>query len=95
MVCCFSNILQTGILHTKGKGVRGSVQKNAEIRLKMAAMFSLRDDANLREFVLENVEHFGEERVLGTGSYGSVQEVSHCMLCFCALSLVYLLAIQV
>ncbi|XP_064389621.1 traf2 and NCK-interacting protein kinase-like isoform X5 [Halichondria panicea] len=42
----------------------------------MAAMFSaLRDDANLREFVLENVEHFGEERVLGTGSYGSVQEV--------------------
>ncbi len=48
----------------------------------MAAMFSaLRDDANLREFVLENVEHFGEERVLGTGSYGSVQEVSHCMLC--------------
>ncbi len=43
-------------------------------------MFSLRDDANLREFVLENVEHFGEERVLGTGSYGSVQEVSHCML---------------
>ncbi|XP_064407543.1 mitogen-activated protein kinase kinase kinase kinase 4-like [Halichondria panicea] len=38
-------------------------------------MFSLRDDANLREFVLENVEHFGEERVLGTGSYGSVQEV--------------------
>ncbi len=32
----------------------------------MAAMFSLRDDANLREFVLENVEHFGEERVLGT-----------------------------
>ena len=62
----------------------------------MAAMFSaLRDDANLREFVLENVEHFGEERVLGTGSYCSVQEVSHCMLCFCALSLVYLLAIQV
>ena len=49
-------------------------------------MFSLRDDADLREFVLENVEHFGEERVLGTGSYGSVQEVSHCMLCFCALS---------
>ncbi|XP_064389641.1 uncharacterized protein LOC135337608 isoform X2 [Halichondria panicea] len=41
----------------------------------MAAMFSLRDDANLREFVLENVEHFGQERVLGTGSYGSVQEV--------------------
>ena len=40
-------------------------------------MFSLRDDADLREFVLENVEHFGEERVLGTGSYGSVQEVSH------------------
>ncbi|XP_064407301.1 serine/threonine-protein kinase OSR1-like isoform X3 [Halichondria panicea] len=38
-------------------------------------MFSLRDDADLREFVLENVEHFGEERVLGTGSYGSVQEV--------------------
>ncbi|XP_064407277.1 uncharacterized protein LOC135352075 isoform X2 [Halichondria panicea] len=38
-------------------------------------MFSLRDDAHLREFVLENVEHFGEERVLGTGSYGSVQEV--------------------
>ncbi|XP_064407554.1 serine/threonine-protein kinase TAO3-like isoform X3 [Halichondria panicea] len=38
-------------------------------------MFSLRDDAELREFVLENVEHFGEERVLGTGSYGSVQEV--------------------
>ena len=61
----------------------------------MAAMFSLQDDANLREFVLENVEHFGDERVLGTGSYGSVQEVSHCMLCFCALSLVYLLAIQV
>ncbi len=58
-------------------------------------MFSLRDDADLREFVLENVEHFREERVLGTGSYGSVQEVSHCMLCFCALSLVYLLAIQV
>ncbi|XP_064389611.1 cyclin-dependent kinase-like 2 isoform X8 [Halichondria panicea] len=41
----------------------------------MAAMFSLQDDANLREFVLENVEHFGDERVLGTGSYGSVQEV--------------------
>ncbi len=36
----------------------------------MAAMYSLRDDADLMEFVLENVEHFGEERVLGTGSYG-------------------------
>ena len=34
---------------------------------------SLRDE--LGEFVLENVEVFGEERVLGTGSYGSVQEV--------------------
>ncbi len=56
----------------------------------MAAMYSLRDNADLMEFVLENVEHFGEERVLGTGSYGSVQEVSHCMLCFCALSLVLL-----
>ncbi len=55
-----------------------------------AAMYSLRDNADLMEFVLENVEHFGEERVLGTGSYGSVQEVSHCMLCFCALSLVLL-----
>ncbi len=26
--------------------------------VRIAAMFSLRDDANLREFVLENVEHF-------------------------------------
>ena len=34
---------------------------------------SLRNE--LREFVLENVEVFDEERVLGTGSYGSVQEV--------------------
>ena len=33
----------------------------------------LRDE--LQEFVLENVELFEEERVLGTGSYGSVQEV--------------------
>ncbi len=45
-------------------------------KLLVLAMFSLRDDADLREFVLENVEYFGEERVLGTGSYGSVQEVS-------------------
>ena len=38
----------------------------------MATMYSLRDVADLSEFVLENVEHFGEERVLGTGSYGSL-----------------------
>ena len=40
---------------------------------KMSGVRSLRNE--LREFVLENVEVFGEERVLGTGSYGSVQEV--------------------
>ena len=39
----------------------------------MSNVRSLRDE--LQEFVLENVEIFGEERVLGTGSYGSVQEV--------------------
>ena len=39
----------------------------------MLGVRSLRNE--LREFVLENVEVFGEERVLGTGSYGSVQEV--------------------
>ena len=39
---------------------------------------SLRDE--LQEFVLENVEMFGEERVLGTGSYGSVQEVKSLQL---------------
>ena len=39
-------------------------------------MDSLRDHAELREFILENVEQLGEKRVLGTGSYGSVQEVS-------------------
>ena len=36
-------------------------------------MSRLREE--LQEFVLENVELFDEERVLGTGSYGSVQEV--------------------
>ena len=40
---------------------------------KMSGVRSLRNE--LREFVLENVEVFGDERVLGTGSYGSVQEV--------------------
>ena len=52
-------------------------------------MFSLRDDADLREFVLENVEHFGEERVLGTGSYGSVQEVTESLhaLFLCTVSI--------
>ena len=37
---------------------------------KMSGVRSLRN-----EFVLENVELLGDERVLGTGSYGSVQEV--------------------
>ena len=36
-------------------------------------MSRLREE--LQEFVLENVKLFDEERVLGTGSYGSVQEV--------------------
>ena len=39
----------------------------------MSGVRSLRNE--LREFVLENVEVFDDERVLGTGSYGSVQEV--------------------
>ena len=43
------------------------------LKKKMSGVRSLRNE--LREFVLENVEVFGEERVLGTGSYGSVQEV--------------------
>ena len=42
-------------------------------RKKMSGVSSLRNE--LREFVLENVEVFGDERVLGTGSYGSLQEV--------------------
>ena len=42
----------------------------------MAGRLSLRGE--LGEFVLENVEVFGtEERVLGTGSYGYVQEVCY------------------
>ena len=41
---------------------------------KMSGVRSLRNE--LREFVLENVELFDDERVLGTGSYGSVQEVT-------------------
>ncbi len=64
----------------------------------MATMYSLRDVADLSEFVLENVEHFGEEKVLGTGSYGSVQEVSHCMhaVFLCTVSSVIIeLVIQV
>ena len=40
---------------------------------KMSGVRSLRNE--LREFVLENVELVDDERVLGTGSYGSVQEV--------------------
>ena len=44
------------------------------LKKKMSGIRSLRNE--LREFVLENVEVFGEERVLGTaGYYGSVQEV--------------------
>lgn len=33
------------------------------------------DRAEFREFLLENVEQLGEDKILGTGSYGSVQEV--------------------
>ena len=40
---------------------------------KMSGVRSLRNE--LREFVLENVELLNDERVLGIGSYGSVQEV--------------------
>ena len=48
--------------------------QNSWTRLsKMSGVHSLRNE--LQEFVLENVEMFSEERVLGTGSYGSVQEV--------------------
>ena len=39
----------------------------------MSGVRSLRNE--LREFELENVEILNDERVLGTGSYGSVQEV--------------------
>ena len=39
----------------------------------MSDIYSLRIE--LQEFMLQNVEVFDEERVLGIGSYGSVQEV--------------------
>ena len=37
------------------------------------SVYSLRNE--LQELVLRNVEVPGEENILGTGSYGSVQEV--------------------
>ncbi len=33
------------------------------------------DRAEFTEFLLENVEQLGKDKILGIGSYGSVQEV--------------------
>lgn len=38
-------------------------------------MASLRENQDLREFLLENVQQTEEDRILGTGSYGTVEEV--------------------
>lgn len=38
-------------------------------------MASLRDLDDLRKYVVENVRQTEEDRVLGTGSYGTVEEV--------------------
>ena len=41
-------------------------------RYKMA---SLRENQDLREFVIQDVQQTEEDRILGTGSYGTVEEV--------------------
>ena len=38
-------------------------------------MASLRENQDLREFVIQDVQQTEEDRILGTGSYGTVEEV--------------------
>ena len=42
----------------------------------MASLDSLRENRDLREFIIEDVQQTEDDRVLGTGSYGTVEEVS-------------------
>ena len=43
--------------------------------LQYSKMAPLREDQDLREFVIQDVQQTEEDKILGTGSYGTVEEV--------------------